>query len=148
MRTVILAVAALVAVTGVLGQGTPTTSASVGVQSPSEVPKVGEKTPQGCFSSSGNLTKYPNLPFNSQGSCVTYCTENITATDVAATHGPDCYCGNAYPAQSSLVDDSNCNYPCPGYPQEACSYFLLRCRWCVLTVSRWRHHKWIVLECL
>lgn len=119
MRTLTLAAAALLAATGAMAQGSPT---SVAVQSPSAVPKVGEKTPQGCFSAPGNLVKYPNLPFNSQGSCVGYCTVNITATSVAATHGPDCYCGNAYPPEAALVDDSNCNYPCPGYPLEACPY--------------------------
>ncbi|KAK7433068.1 Protein SLG1 [Neonectria magnoliae] len=36
------------------------------------------------------------------------------------THLTRCYCADTYPARVCQLDDDQCDYPCPGYPMEAC----------------------------
>lgn len=83
-----------------------------------EDPVLGTETVHGCYSSVGSLTLNRTNEFNTEGSCATACRGGGFA--VAASQAMDCYCGAEYPAENTLVDDAECNEPCPGYPNESC----------------------------
>ncbi|KAL2884677.1 hypothetical protein HOO65_100081 [Ceratocystis lukuohia] len=92
-----------------------------GYQAPSQIPTPGSQTRVGCFSSSGNLTDpggYADTSVSSGFCGVSLCVEK--GFTVFAIRGPKCYCGNTYPPEDDIVEDSRCNYPCPAYPVEAC----------------------------
>lgn len=90
-----------------------------GKQPKPALPVPGALTAQGCFSSKGNFTKSEVIPSaTSSGSCNEYCLEE--GWTVFALSGQSCLCGLAYPPEDSLSSDNKCNYPCPGYPYEAC----------------------------
>ncbi|KAL1894103.1 Protein SLG1 [Ceratocystis pirilliformis] len=92
-----------------------------GYQAPSQIPTPGSQTTVGCFSSSGNLTDpggYADTSVSSGFCGVSLCVEK--GFTVFAIRGPKCYCGNTYPPEDDIVEDSRCNYPCPAYPAEAC----------------------------
>lgn len=87
------------------------------LQKPATLPVLGAVTPQGCFSSKGNLTEF-NIKGLSSGSCNDKCKE-IKALAFALS--PDlCLCGDSYPPKNSKTKDDDCNFPCPGYGEEAC----------------------------
>lgn len=83
-----------------------------------EDPVLGTETVHGCYSSVGSLKLNGTDEFNTEGSCATACRGGGFA--VAASQEMDCYCGAEYPAENTLVDDAECNEPCPGYPNESC----------------------------
>lgn len=95
-----------------------TGSAVKGQQSPSEFPVPGSLKPQGCFSSQGNITIKQTVEKLSSGSCGKICLRKEYA--VMAVRGNQCLCGTHYPPEDTLVNDSNCNFPCPWYDKEAC----------------------------
>lgn len=104
---------------------TTTATASTGVQKPSEAPRPSAITRHGCYNeSSTSWTKYP-VENISSGACTQECQLNQKKY-VAAINGEDCYCGDAYPPESSLDLDTKCNFPCPFYPEEACTSSLPR----------------------
>ncbi|KAH8765262.1 carbohydrate-binding WSC, partial [Hyaloscypha finlandica] len=41
-------------------------------------------------------------------------------TYIGLEYGGECYCGNQINNGSTIVDDSECNMPCAGYPGEYC----------------------------
>jgi len=90
-----------------------------GKQPPKQLPIPDGLTSQGCFQDIGNFTESDVKPRAvSSGSCREFCIgEEYT---VFGLSGQVCYCGFAYPPEDSLADDKKCNYPCPGYPYEAC----------------------------
>ncbi|KAH6648958.1 hypothetical protein BKA67DRAFT_661894 [Truncatella angustata] len=94
----------------VLARGSLETSA--------EDPVIGTDTVHGCYSSVGELKLNKTNEFNARGLCASLCRD--ADANVAATQGSKCYCGQKYPAASTLVDDSQCDEPCPGYSAEAC----------------------------
>lgn len=83
-----------------------------------EDPVLGTETVHGCYASVGSLTSNGTNEFNTEGSCATACRGGGFA--VAASQAEDCYCGAEYPAENTMVDDAECNEPCPGYPNESC----------------------------
>ena len=90
-----------------------------GVQPPKELPIPNGLTAQGCFSDKGNFTESEVEPaLVSKGSCQKWCLEEKYT--VFGLAGQTCYCGFAYPPEDALTDDKKCNYPCPGYPFDAC----------------------------
>ncbi|KAH8669156.1 hypothetical protein BX600DRAFT_511191 [Xylariales sp. PMI_506] len=93
-------------------------SSSSSLEEAAETPIIGVDTVHGCYSSVGDLQLNSTNTFNSQGLCTAACSE--VGAYVAATHENFCYCGNTYPAASTLVDDSQCDVPCPGYDAAAC----------------------------
>ncbi|POS78787.1 hypothetical protein DHEL01_v202806 [Diaporthe helianthi] len=90
------------------------------IEEPSAAPTLGAQVVQGCFSSWGNLIFQSTPKFNSKSACaVDICLAG--GFQVAATTGGNqCYCGNEYPPKESVVDDSKCDVPCPGYGLQAC----------------------------
>lgn len=92
-----------------------------GIQVPSESPLINAPRSQGCFSSSGNLTRQAQAEStrNTDG----YCNDIICIPlgfPVSAMRAGDCFCGYVYPPEDDLQDDEMCTQPCPGYPQKAC----------------------------
>jgi cell wall integrity and stress response component len=81
-------------------------------------PVLGTDTVHGCYSSIGELTLNSTNSYNSQGSCNLACRS--LGKKVGATQASDCYCGDKYPAANTLVDDTDCSEPCPGYDTQAC----------------------------
>ncbi|KAI0137475.1 hypothetical protein BJ170DRAFT_62629 [Xylariales sp. AK1849] len=79
---------------------------------------LGTYTVHGCYSSVGELQLNGTNEFNSQGLCAADC--GGVGAYVAATQATSCYCGYEYPPASTLVDDSKCNDPCPGFASDAC----------------------------
>jgi len=77
----------------------------------------------GCFSSQDPLIYRMQYTFDSSGSCQDVCYgESYNVLGLG--NGTDCYCGNSLPAQASKVDDSQCNTPCVGFPNENCKQLL------------------------
>ncbi|GFP54938.1 hypothetical protein ACSS6W_002838 [Trichoderma asperelloides] len=90
------------------------------LQVPSAPPVPGAVRSQGCWSSRGNMTATTAVKATevSSGSCNKYCTAQKFA--VSGLQADVCYCGMVYPPADDVVDDSKCNFPCPGYGNEAC----------------------------
>lgn len=96
----------------------PVVRAATGVEQTATTPILGTDTVHGCYSSLGELKLNGTDEFNSQGACAGACrTRN---KNVAASNAKDCYCGDKYPPKNTLVDDSECTEPCPGYDAQAC----------------------------
>lgn len=97
-----------------------TTTAASNLEEPSAAPTLGAQIVQGCFSSWGNLVFNSTPSFNTKSACA-FDLCHAGGFEVAATSGGNqCYCGNEYPPKESVVDDSKCDVPCPGYGVEAC----------------------------
>ncbi|WKT49091.1 Carbohydrate-binding WSC [Fusarium oxysporum f. sp. vasinfectum] len=88
-----------------------------GEQLPTKEPVLNEQTSQGCWKSVGNMTVELSGATVTSGKCFSTCKKNYL---VFALQGSKCYCGMVYPQEGDLVDDDKCNWPCPGYPYEAC----------------------------
>lgn len=90
-----------------------------GEQRPIEPPLPNDPKSQGCYKSMGDWKEFA-VENMSMGSCTDKCiSEKFNASGLG---GAKCYCGNNYPPEEDLVDDENCNYPCPSFPLEACKY--------------------------
>ncbi|KAL8404709.1 hypothetical protein RB594_009539 [Gaeumannomyces avenae] len=84
-------------------------------------PIPNDATVHGCYSSGAGLQLVDKaVKFNTMGECgVKIC--NVMGYKVGASYqGTQCWCGNTYPPGSKLVDDKQCNIPCPGYDWDAC----------------------------
>ncbi|KAF5027052.1 hypothetical protein F66182_821 [Fusarium sp. NRRL 66182] len=89
------------------------------LQHPAKKPILNEVTSQGCFSSlPASRVSSHRLLYNTVARCADFCQEQRRS--VAMVEKELCRCADNYPSRSSLVDDDQCNYPCPGYSQEAC----------------------------
>ncbi len=96
------------------------------IPKPATQPISGSLTSQGCFSSSGNLTKVDIAKSNSDqlqsylssGSCGKWCKD--LGKNVAAVGPQDCYCGDAYPPKADSVNINDCDYGCQGIDTEGC----------------------------
>lgn len=102
-------------------------SGAKGVQIPTEPAKLGGPTSQGCFKSKGDNWDFYEVPGMSTGAChglignKGVCVTNADKKYTVSAATPDgCYCGYEYPPKADLVDDSDCDYPCPAYDDEAC----------------------------
>ncbi len=97
-------------------------------QQPARSPMPGAMTSQGCYSSAARgwyTIANERTGMLTMGGCAKACTED--GATVAALKATDCFCGAEYPPEENLIEDSQCNFPCPGYPLEACkSYSPLR----------------------
>jgi cell wall integrity and stress response component len=78
----------------------------------------------GCFSdTSETLSNFVNngsYVFQSIGYCQQVC--DTTGHSYFALKGNNCWCGDAIPPISDMVDDSNCNIPCAGYVRQNCMF--------------------------
>ena len=102
-----------------LAMGAAQVSGRSQIQEPAKSPLMNQMTPQGCFSAlPSDADSHGSGPFMANGACGDSCTKENKL--VAITFGSTCYCSDKYPAKSSLVDDSSCDEPCPGYAMEAC----------------------------
>ncbi|KAH7174697.1 uncharacterized protein B0J16DRAFT_183861 [Fusarium flagelliforme] len=102
-----------------LAMGAAQVSGRRQIQTPAQSPVLNEMTSQGCFSAlPSDAEPHGSGAFLASGACWDYCTKENK--NVAITSGSTCYCSDNYPAKSSLVDDSSCDWPCPGYAMEAC----------------------------
>lgn len=95
-----------------------TTVAADATETPAQNPVLGTDTVHGCYSSMGSLVFNQSTTFNTQGLCTAYCRD--MGSSVAAAQSKDCYCGDKYPPKNTLVDDSECTEPCPGYDTQVC----------------------------
>ncbi|KAI3390320.1 hypothetical protein diail_10122, partial [Diaporthe ilicicola] len=116
MKTTTLLAAAIAAAVPAFA-ATPT---SQGVEEPSAAPTLGAQVVQGCFSSWGNLIFNSTPNFNSKSACAVDVCYAGGFKVAATTGGNQCYCGNEYPPKDTVVDDSKCDVPCPGYGLQAC----------------------------
>jgi hypothetical protein len=98
----------------VLASSSMTTATEVAASEP----MAGTDTVHGCYSSLGNLVFNQTYSYNSQGACADFCRG--LGKPVAASQAKDCYCGTEYPAKNTLVADSECSEPCPGFSSQAC----------------------------
>ena len=94
------------------------TVVATSLEQPAEDPQLGLSTVHGCYASVGELQLGGTNTFNTQNSCAKSCQD--AGAFVAATQRSSCYCGDKYPPASALVNDSQCDYACPGYSLEAC----------------------------
>ena len=130
MKSTVLLVAALVAVSDALPETIPTrlwhkannvvARYVYGTQLPVAPVTLGSVTSQGCFKSSGSLVYDSVQDYNSIGKCGgKICPAKGYAVG-ASTGGNQCWCGDEYPPKADKVDDKNCDVGCTGYGQEAC----------------------------
>ncbi|KAI0517810.1 hypothetical protein F5B22DRAFT_602562 [Xylaria bambusicola] len=89
-----------------------------GVELPAEQPVQGTDTVAGCFSDLGDMKLDSTDKYNAQGYCAPVCRDK--GKPVGATYLKACYCGTKLPHKSTLLDDSKCNEPCPGFDPQAC----------------------------
>jgi cell wall integrity and stress response component len=91
-----------------------------GTQKPAESPEYDKTTVKGCFNSSGELIYKGKPEYNTDTKCGDdTCRANGFPVG-GSTGGSQCWCGQTYPPEADLVDDSNCDYGCAGYPDLAC----------------------------
>lgn len=96
------------------------TTTAANIEEPSAAPTLGAQVVQGCFSSWGNLIFNSTPSFNSKSACAVDICYAGGFKVAATTGGNQCYCGDEYPPKDSIVDDSKCDVPCPGYGVQAC----------------------------
>jgi cell wall integrity and stress response component len=102
-----------------LAMGAAQVSGRRQLQTPAQSPVLNQMTSQGCFSTlPSDAESHGSGSFLASGECWNSCTKENK--NVAITSGSTCYCSDNYPAKSSLLDDSSCDWPCPGYAMEAC----------------------------
>ncbi|KAI0465732.1 hypothetical protein F4859DRAFT_347290 [Xylaria cf. heliscus] len=89
-----------------------------GVEVPAQQAVLGTDTVAGCYSSLGGMTMDSTDPYNAQGYCAPVCRDK--GFPVGATYAKACYCGDKMPNHQTLVNDTKCNEPCPGYDKQAC----------------------------
>ncbi|KAM0221400.1 hypothetical protein ACHAQD_005310 [Fusarium lateritium] len=89
------------------------------IQAPKKNPVLGQPTSQGCFDSlpAERISEHSSL-YNTVGTCSNYCKDKNM--EVVLLQDAACFCSHTYPSKDSLVDDDQCDTPCPGYPNEAC----------------------------
>lgn len=81
---------------------------------------AGGYTAQGCYSAlaSDMVEVKVDNTFLSSLKCSEACPKDKYA--VFAMSPTKCYCGMEYPPKDDITDNSDCNYPCNGFPKEAC----------------------------
>lgn len=89
-----------------------------GVEVPAQQAVQGTDTVAGCYSSLGDMTLDSTDNYNAQGYCAPVCRDK--GKPVGATYLKACYCGTKLPNSKTLLDDSKCNEPCPGFDPQAC----------------------------
>lgn len=94
------------------------TDAKKGVEVPAQQAVTGTDTVAGCFSSLGDMKRDSFYEYNAQGYCGPNCRNK--GLPVGATYLKACYCGTKMPNKKTLLPDSKCNEPCPGYDIDAC----------------------------
>ena len=82
--------------------------------------QVSASTYEGCYSSAADMTNQGSFQFQSRGYCQTKCGGSQNLPVMGLTRGSDCYCGSTIPANSTKVDDSECNTQCNGFGPEMC----------------------------
>ncbi|CAF9907626.1 hypothetical protein IMSHALPRED_005591 [Imshaugia aleurites] len=75
--------------------------------------------PEGCFTSSGDMTDLGSYTYQSPGYCQQQCV-NQNKPVMGTTMGSNCWCGDLLPASSSKVSDSECSSKCNGYNLDTC----------------------------
>ncbi|KAH6653237.1 hypothetical protein BKA67DRAFT_536924 [Truncatella angustata] len=108
----------LVTLSGLLAFSKLVLATGAATEVAASAPTSGTDTVHGCYSNIDGLTFNGTYEFNAQGKCAGYCRD--LGLYVGASNAQDCYCGSEYPALNTLVDDSECTEPCPGFGQEAC----------------------------
>jgi cell wall integrity and stress response component len=93
-----------------------------GEEQPITTPVLDTPTVQGCFKSSGDLKFNTTIKWNTIGECATNVCYKAGFAVGGSTGGNQCWCGNTYPPKDDLVEDSECNVPCPGYGDHACKW--------------------------
>ena len=130
MKSTVLLVAALVAVSDALPETIPTrlwhkanvvvARYVIGTQLPIAPASLGSATSQGCFKSSGSLVYDSEPDYNTNAKCAgIICLAKGYAVG-ATTGGNQCWCGDEYPSKADKVDDAKCDVGCTGYGTEAC----------------------------
>ncbi|PRT55934.1 hypothetical protein B9G98_03554 [Wickerhamiella sorbophila] len=71
----------------------------------------------GCYSGLDNFVNMGQSASMSSYYCMNLCTKKGYSV-AAATDPGICYCGNSIPG--TQLPSSDCNFPCPAYPQEPC----------------------------
>lgn len=95
-------------------------TAKKGVEVPAQQAVTGTDTVAGCYSSLGDMTEDSTDEYNAQGYCAPRCRDQ--GKPVGATYLKACYCGTKMPNSKTLLADSKCNEPCPGYDIQACRF--------------------------
>lgn len=87
-------------------------------QRPPELPKLGQISSRGCFGSLPSNSNVIPVKYSSSGLCWYRCQKE--GKFVSVLHLNKCFCADTYPPRLSLIEDDQCNYPCPGFGIEAC----------------------------
>jgi cell wall integrity and stress response component len=88
------------------------------IQVPIAEPVLDQFTSQGCWKSNANMTVEYSGSRATRGFCGDICKKKEYL--VTATQGSKCYCGMVYPEDGDQVKDEKCDWPCPGFGDEAC----------------------------
>lgn len=119
----------------VAAQATASPTAGVlAVQPPIEAAKLGGQASQGCFKSKVADWDFYKIDGLSTGAChyldvdgtgtKGVCAQKADKKYTVSALSPDgCYCGWEYPPKADIIKDSDCNFGCPAYGEEACGGF-------------------------
>jgi cell wall integrity and stress response component len=98
----------------------------LGTSHASTIPGLDERTSYktlvsvGCFSSSTGMTKNSTYTYNTSG----YCQQQCVGMDMSVqglSNADECWCGDEMPPLASKQsDNSSCDDPCAGYPEDMC----------------------------
>ena len=94
------------------GQPTSDTGAGLTLRTPKSL---------GCFSSPGDMTDMGPYTFQAMGWCQPLCVR-LAKPYLAFVNGTNCFCGDNPPGSSDKTDDSDCQSPCQGFPNQACEF--------------------------
>ncbi|KAI1382299.1 hypothetical protein F4677DRAFT_21893 [Hypoxylon crocopeplum] len=73
----------------------------------------------GCFTSPTGLEYNARSVFQSVGLCSRQCSSSNRLV-MGVTNRTDCLCSDVAPPPSSMVEESWCDSPCPGYAVDTC----------------------------
>jgi len=79
-----------------------------------------------CYDNPGSLKQKGTSDFLSEGSCRKICVDQDKANGglgfsvMGLTTETKCFCGQKMPNKAHKVDASNCNFSCPGFPENKC----------------------------
>ena len=107
--------------TSVTGQATPTdeTDGQPTVNPAADLPTM--RTPKllGCYKSSGGMVDMGYYTFQAMGWCQPLCIHQGKPY-LGFVNGTNCFCGDQPPPAGDVVDPSNCQAPCKGFPDDTC----------------------------
>ncbi|KAF1808355.1 hypothetical protein P152DRAFT_469037 [Eremomyces bilateralis CBS 781.70] len=76
-------------------------------------------TMDGCYATPEPLTDHGPYTFQTSGNCQPICYQ-FNKPVMALSDGSNCWCGDLLPQEDAKTDNTSCNTPCNGFPDDMC----------------------------